>query len=134
MPPPSICMKPYCVLGAGANRLPWVTDSYEGTQTRSVHLLLIEELHIMADGIDCTHEEATGCTVDEVLVLSRHVSATEIPALTLHAIGIPGETPHGERGQAGGRKGSVVPPSPRFASLFRSMLSLARLRETRRGV
>ena len=93
-----------------------------------VHLLLIEELHIMADGMDRIHEEATGCTVDEVLVLSRHVSATEIPALTLHAIGIPGETPHGERGQAGGRKGTVVPPSPRFASLFRSMLSLARSR------
>jgi len=97
--------------------------------TCPVHLLLIEELHVMADGIDCTHEEAIGCTVDEVLILSRHVSATEIPALTLHAIGIPGETPHGERGQAGGRKGSVVPPSPRFASLFRSMLSLARSRE-----
>ena len=97
--------------------------------TRPVHLLLIEELHIMADGIDCTHEEITGCTVDEVLVLSRHVSATEIPALTLHAIGLPGEIPHGERGQAGGRKGSVVPPSPRFASLFRSMLSLAQSRE-----
>ncbi len=97
-------------------------------ESRRVHLLLIEELHIMADGMDRTHEEATGCTVDEVLVLSRHVSATEIPALTLHAIGIPGETPHGERGQAGGRKGTVVPPSPRFASLFRSMLSLARSR------
>ena len=97
--------------------------------TRPIHLLLIEELHIMADGIDRTHEEVTGCTVDEVLVLSRHVSASEIPALTLHAIGIPGEVPHGEMGQAGGRKGSVVPPSPRFASLFRSMLSLARSRE-----
>ncbi len=96
--------------------------------SRPVHLLLIDELHIMADGIDRTHEGATGCTVDEVLTLSRHVSATEIPALTLHAIGLPGETPHGERGQAGGKKGVVVPPSPRFASLFRSMLSLARSR------
>ena len=97
-------------------------------ENRPVHLLLIEELHINADGIDRTHEEAAGCGVDEVLVLSRHVSATEIPALTLHAIGLPGEVPHGERGQAGGTKGSVVPPSPRFASLFRSMLTMARTR------
>jgi D-aminoacyl-tRNA deacylase len=96
--------------------------------TCPVHLLLIEELHINADGIDRTHEEAAGCGVDEVLVLSRHVSATKIPALTLHAIGLPGEVPHDEKGQAGGTKGSVVPPSPRFASLFRSMLTLARSR------
>ena len=92
------------------------------------HLLLIDELHIRADGIDAIHEEQTGKSVDEVLVLSRHVSASEIPALTLHAIGLPGETPHGESGQAGGTKGAVVPPSPRFASLFRSMLSTARSR------
>jgi len=95
---------------------------------RPVHLLLIEVLHIRADGIDLTHEEAVGCSVDEVLVLSRHVSATEIPALTLHAIGLPGEVPHGESGQAGGTKGAVVPPSPRFASLFRSMLTMSRSR------
>ena len=95
---------------------------------RPAHLLLIDELHIRADGIDAIHEEQAGKSVDEVLVLSRHVSATEIPALTLHAIGLPGETPHGEPGQAGGTKGAVVPPSPRFASLFRSMLSTARSR------
>ena len=91
--------------------------------SRDVHLLLIEQLHIHADEIDTIHEENTDCELGEVLILSRHVSATNTPALTLHAIGIPGETPHGEEGQAGGRKGTVVPPSPRFASLFRGMLA-----------
>ena len=91
--------------------------------SRDVHLLLIEQLHIHADGIDSIHEENADCELEEVLILSRHVSATNTPALTLHAIGIPGETPHGEEGQAGGTKGTVVPPSPRFASLFRGILS-----------
>jgi D-aminoacyl-tRNA deacylase len=95
---------------------------------RPAHLLLIDQLHIKADGIDAIHEEETGQTVDEVLVLSRHVSASQTPALTLHAIGVPGETPHGEPGQAGGLKGAVVPPSPRFAPLYRAMLDLARAR------
>ena len=96
--------------------------------SRDVHLLLIDQLHIHADGIDTIHEENVGCEIDEVLILSRHVSATNTPALTLHAIGIPGETPHGEEGQAGGRNGTVVPPSPRFASLFRRMLAEGRSR------
>ncbi|MEE3269963.1 MAG: D-aminoacyl-tRNA deacylase, partial [Candidatus Thermoplasmatota archaeon] len=97
-------------------------------QLRDVHLLLIEQLHIHADGIDATHEEYTSCELDEVLILSRHVSASNTPALTLHAIGIPGETPHGEEGIAGGSKGTVVPPSPRFASLFRGILAEGRSR------
>ena len=83
---------------------------------RKIHLVHIEQLHIHADGIDSIHEENADCEIEEVLILSRHVSATNTPALTLHAIGIPGETPHGDEGQAGGKKGTVVPPSPRFAS------------------
>ena len=96
--------------------------------SRDVHLLLIDQLHIYADGIDTIHQDNVGHEIDEVLILSRHVSATNTPALTLHAIGIPGETPHGEEGQAGGRNGTVVPPSPRFASLFRRMLAEGRSR------
>ena len=95
---------------------------------RKIHLVLIEQLHIHADGIDSIHEENADCEIEEVLILSRHVSATNTPALTLHAIGIPGETPHGDEGQAGGKKGTVVPPSPRFASLFRGMLAEGRSR------
>jgi len=90
-----------------------------------VQVLLIKGLHIRADGIDLEHESETGVRVEEVLVLSRHVSASETPALTLHAIGVPGETPPGEPGQAGGIKGKVVPPSPRFGALFRTMQTIA---------
>ena len=41
---------------------------------RPVHLLLIEKLHIHADGIDLIHEKETDESVDEVLVLSRHAA------------------------------------------------------------
>ncbi|GIS50428.1 MAG: hypothetical protein Ct9H90mP24_7200 [Methanobacteriota archaeon] len=58
-----------------------------------VQILLIDNLHILADGKDKEHRERTGFPVDEVLVLSKHASASEVPALTLHAIGVPGETP-----------------------------------------
>ena len=47
--------------------------------------------------------------MDEVLVLSRHVSSSETPAITLHAIGIPGGTPHGMK-ESGGINGKVPPP------------------------
>ena len=89
------------------------------------HILEIDDLHIWSDGIDEIHQTETGLEVSEVLVLSRHVSNSEVPALTLHAIGIPGETPHGEKGMAGGIKGQVVPPSPRFGPLFREMSRIA---------
>ena len=35
-----------------------------------VQILLIDDLHILADGIDKEHEANTGFSVDEVLVLS----------------------------------------------------------------
>ena len=65
--------------------------------------------------------QETGREVDEVLVLSRHVSASETPAMTLHAIGVPGETPHGKIARSGGITGKVVPPSTMFGDLFRTM-------------
>ncbi len=90
-----------------------------------VQILVIDDLHIWADGIDTEHEETTGFKVDEVLVLSKHASASETPALTLHAIGVPGETPHGEVARSGGIKGTAVPPSTRFGDLFRTMRRIA---------
>ena len=90
-----------------------------------VQILLIDDLHILADGIDKEHESNTGFSVDEVLVLSKHASASEVPALTLHAIGVPGETPHGERARSGGIKGQAVPPSRRFGDMFRTMRKIA---------
>ena len=88
---------------------------------REVHLLIIDQLHIHADHIDAIHAKAIGQTVDEVLVLSRHAAKSGIPSLTVHAIGVPGEIPHGEVGFAGGMKGTAVPPSPRFASIYRAL-------------
>ena len=90
-----------------------------------VQILLIDNLHILADGIDKEHRESTGFPVNEVLVLSKHASASEVPALTLHAIGVPGETPHGERGRSGGVKGKAVPPSTKFGDMFRIMRKIA---------
>ena len=88
---------------------------------RPVHLLLIEKLHIHADGIDETHEQVTTESVDEVLVLSRHVAKSGLPSLTVHAIGVPGEVPHGDVGFAGGKKGLAVPPSPRFSAIYSAL-------------
>ena len=95
------------------------------SKNTEAHIVEIDDLHIWSDGIDEIHETETGLEVSEVLVLSRHVSSSAGPALTLHAIGIPGETPHGEAGIAGGIKGQVVPPSPRFGPLFREMSRIA---------
>ena len=91
-----------------------------------VQILEIDQLHIHAEGIDHAHTVETGEEIDEILVLSRHVSSSNTPAITLHAIGLPGETPLGAPGIAGGERGFVVPPSPRFSSLYRKMLELAR--------
>ena len=86
-----------------------------------VHLLLIEKLHIYADGVDLIHEKETSEAVDEVLVLSRHAAKSGRPSLTVHAIGVPGEIPHGEEGFAGGVKGVAVPPSPRFSAIYSAL-------------
>ena len=91
-----------------------------------VYLLLIDQIHIRADDIDFIFSENTNLSVDEVLILSRHVSRSNTPAMTLHAIGIPGILPYGEEGKSGGRNGILVPPSKYFASLFRRMNELAR--------
>lgn len=91
-----------------------------------VYLLLIEEIHVKADHIDTLFEEKTSLMVEEVLILSRHVSNSNTPAMTLHAIGIPGILPYGEDGKAGGKNGILVPPGKYFASLFRRMNTLAR--------
>ncbi len=91
-----------------------------------VHILSIEKTHVYADSIDIVHEKEVSCEINEVLVLSRHVSSTDTPAITVHAIGLPGIYPPGLPGKSGGINGQLVPPSPRFASLYREMLKEAR--------
>jgi D-aminoacyl-tRNA deacylase len=94
-----------------------------------VNLLLIDILHIRADNIDVDYMESTGVSVEGVLILSRHVSSSETPAMTLHAIGIPGILPFGEIGISGGLNGVLVPPNPFFAPLFRTMTKFAKERK-----
>ena len=86
-----------------------------------IHILLIEELHIHADGLDVIHEKVCNVIVEEVLVLSRHSAKSGRPSLSVHAIGVPGEIPHGETAFAGGMKGLAIPPSPRFSAIFRQL-------------
>jgi len=92
----------------------------------SVYLLVIDQIHIRADNIDILFKKQTGLSVNDVLILSRHVSRSNTPAMTLHAIGIPGILPYGKEGISGGKNGLLVPPSKYFASLFRRMNTLAR--------
>ena len=73
---------------------------------------------LFEDQIDMRYESATGCRVREVLFLSRHFAASGRPSLTLHPIGVPGEGPRGTMAEFGGERGRVVPPSPRFSTLF----------------
>ena len=94
--------------------------------SNKAHLLMINDIHhIFADGIDVIHEEVKNVQVDEVLVLSKHASKSKIPALAIHFIGLPGQKPLGEIGQYGGHKGHVVPPSPRFGTLFRTLCDIS---------
>lgn len=93
-----------------------------------VYLLVIDQIHIRANDIDSTFKKSTNLPVDDVLILSRHVSSSNTPAMTLHAIGIPGALPYGQEGKSGGKNGTLVPPSRYFASLFRRMNNLARER------
>ena len=83
------------------------------------------ESHLYSDNLDKRYENETSRTLSEVLFLSRHVAASGRPSLTLHAIGIPGASPHGEAAEYGGEKGVTVPPSPRFGSLFRRLDRIA---------
>ena len=87
------------------------------------------ERFLMEDGLDERFTQANGISVDEVIFLSRHFAASGRPSLTLHVIGVPCETPHGERAQHAGIKGDVMLPNPRFASWYRLMREAAHRHE-----
>ena len=91
-----------------------------------VHLWWRTESHLFSDHLDETYRTSTGFEISEVLFLSRHVAASGLPSLTLHAIGVLGSEPLGEGAEFGGINGQAVPPSPRFASLFRRLNRIAK--------
>ena len=94
-------------------------------QSNRVDMWWRKQPHLYSDHLDKRYEMQTSRDLSEVLFLSRHVAASGRPSLTLHAIGIPGASPHGEAAEHGGIKGVAVPPSPRFASIFRRLDRIA---------
>ena len=78
-------------------------------------LLLIDELHVTADGLDEEVERQISGKVDNVVVLSKHYSASGRPAMTVHPIGVTSGELIGESGKSGGRFGTLVPPHPKMA-------------------
>jgi len=90
-----------------------------------VHMWWFPGRVLHQDDLDSRFSSAIGCDVDEVIFLSRHFAASGVPSLTLHVIGVPGETPHGEVAEFGGKKGEVVLPNPRFAAWYRLMCEAA---------
>ena len=91
-----------------------------------VHLWWRNELHLYSDNLDESYSSSTNVSISEVLFLSRHVAASGMPSLTLHAIGVLGLEPIGDAAEHGGINGHAVPPSPRFSSLFRRLNRIAK--------
>ncbi len=88
---------------------------------KPVHLWWFPERVLMEDNLDERYSDNSGVKVKEVIFLSRHFAASGLPSLTLHVIGVPGESPVGETAEFGGIKGEVVLPNPRFAEWYRRM-------------
>ncbi len=93
--------------------------------SQPVHIWWFPGKVLWEDGLDERYASASGTQVREVIFLSRHSAASGRPSLTLHVIGVPGESPAGESAEYGGIKGAVVPPNPRFASWYRRMVQAA---------
>lgn len=97
----------------------WVHDNAE------VYLWWFGNRVLMEDHLDTRFSQSLGQVVDEVIFLSRHYAASGRPSLTLHVIGVPGESPIGETAEFGGIKGEVVLPNTRFAAWYRLMCDAA---------
>ncbi len=97
----------------------WIHD------TEKAYIWWFPDKVLWQDQLDERFADVSGLEVSEVIFLSRHFAASGRPSLTLHVIGVPGETPHGEEAEFGGVKGEVVLPNPRFASWYRRMCEAA---------
>ena len=86
------------------------------------HMLLVDEIHVRSDNIGEMHMEATNKNIHDIIVLSKHVSSSEVPAMTVHPIGVPTGQEMGEDGRSGGVYGTLVPPNPRMASFLRAIV------------
>ena len=86
------------------------------------HLLLIDEIHVKSDNIGKMHMNSADKNIDDIIVLSKHVSSSEVPAKTIHPIGVTTGQEIGEDGKSGGVYGTLVPPNPRLASFLRAIV------------
>lgn len=86
------------------------------------HMLLIDEIHIRSDNMGKMHMDSINKNIDDIIVLSKHVSSSEVPAMTVHPIGVPTGQEIGEDGRSGGVYGTLVPPNPRMALFLRAIV------------
>lgn len=86
------------------------------------HMLLVNEIHIRSDNIGKMHMDSINKNIDDIIVLSKHVSSSEVPAMTVHPIGVPTGQEMGESGRSGGVYGTLVPPNPRMAAFLRAIV------------
>jgi len=90
----------------------WKSDAAFGGRTswrwRDTVIVTIPEHHLYRDHLDRALEGAFGEPVDLVVYLSKHVSESRRPSLTVHPIGNP-------RGaEFGGQPETLVPSAPRW--------------------
>ncbi|DAC13448.1 MAG TPA: hypothetical protein D7H73_02845, partial [Candidatus Poseidoniales archaeon] len=86
------------------------------------HMLLIDEIHIRSDNMGKMHMDSINKNIDDIIVLSKHVSSSEVPAMTVHPIGVLTGQEIGEDGRSGGVYGTLVPPNPRMAQFLRAIV------------
>lgn len=86
------------------------------------HMLLVDKIHVRSDNMGTMHMELINKNIDDIIVLSKHVSSSEVPAMTVHPIGVLTGQEMGEDGRSGGVYGTLVPPNPRMASFLRAIV------------
>lgn len=78
-------------------------------QNGNIVMIVIDNMHIYAENIDKTAENF-GIRVDDIVVLSKHSSASKKPTLTVHPIG------NYKENHMGGRAKTLVKSSPHLMS------------------
>ena len=86
------------------------------------HMLLVDKIHVRSDNMGTMHMESINKNINDIIVLSKHVSSSEVPAMTVHPIGVLTGQEMGEDGRSGGVYGTLVPPNPRMASFLRAIV------------
>ncbi len=69
--------------------------------SKPVHLWWFPGRILMEDNLDISNSKDSGVHVREVIFLSRHFAASGITSLTLHVIGVQGESQVGETAEFG---------------------------------